>query len=59
MIISFGRRYIFVHVPKTGGTSLALVLEERAKADDILIGDTPKAKLRKSRLKTLNPAGRL
>ena len=59
MIISFGRRYIFVHIPKTGGTSLAHALEERAMANDILIGDTPKAKRRKSRLKTLNPAGRL
>ena len=59
MIISRGRHYIFVHIPKTGGTSLATALEARAMADDILIGDTPKAKRRKGRLKSLTPAGRL
>jgi len=59
MIISRVRHYIFVHIPKTGGTSLATALEARAMADDILIGDTPKAKRRKGRLKSLTPAGRL
>jgi len=59
MIISRGRRYIFVHIPKTGGTALALALEARAKKDDILIGDTPKARQRRGRLKGLNAAGRL
>ncbi|WP_323763522.1 sulfotransferase family 2 domain-containing protein [Marinovum sp.] len=59
MIISRGRRYIFVHIPKTGGTAMALALEARAKADDILIGDTPKALRRRGRLKTLSPRGRL
>lgn len=59
MIISHGRRYIFVHAPKTGGTSLTLALEARAKADDILVGDTPKAKNRRNRLSDLTPAGRL
>jgi hypothetical protein len=59
MIISRGRRYIFVHAPKTGGTSMALALEARAMADDILIGDTPKALKRRRRLKGVKSAGRL
>lgn len=59
MIISPGRRFIFVHMPKTGGTSLALALEDRAKRDDLLIGDTPKARRRRNRLKGLVAAGRL
>ncbi|MEZ5685116.1 MAG: sulfotransferase family 2 domain-containing protein [Paracoccaceae bacterium] len=59
MIISRGRRYIFVHIPKTGGTALALALEGRAMADDLLIGDTPKAQRRRGRLKGVQTAGRL
>lgn len=59
MIISRGRRYIFVHIPKTGGTALSLALEARAMKDDILIGDTPKALRRRARQKTLLGSGRL
>jgi hypothetical protein len=59
MIISHGRKYIFVHIPKTGGTSLALALEGRAQKDDVLIGDTPKAKNRRKRLKDVQTSGRL
>lgn len=59
MIISHGRRYILVHIPKTGGTALTLALEARAMKDDILIGDTPKARARRGRLKALRSAGRL
>lgn len=59
MIISTGRRYIFVHIPKTGGTALGLALEARAARDDILIGDTPKARARRGRVRTLKAAGRL
>ena len=59
MIISSGRRYIFVHIPKTGGTSLTLALEGRAMKDDILIGDTPKARQRRGRLAGLPARGRL
>lgn len=59
MIVSPGRGYVFVHIPKTGGTALALALEARARADDILIGDTPKARQRRHRLKGVASAGRL
>lgn len=59
MIISPGRGYIFVHIPKTGGTSLAIALETRAMKDDILIGDTPKAIRRRGRLKGAQTRGRL
>ena len=59
MIISKSRNYVFVHIPKTGGTALTLALEDRAAADDIIIGDTPKAKRRKKRLEALTPQGRL
>ncbi|MDF0596114.1 sulfotransferase family 2 domain-containing protein [Psychromarinibacter halotolerans] len=59
MIISHGRRFVFVHIPKTGGTSLSLALEARAMKDDILIGDTPKAKQRRGRLKGVQTRGRL
>ncbi|WP_422072135.1 Type II secretory pathway, pullulanase PulA [Tranquillimonas rosea] len=59
VILSPGRGYVFVHIPKTGGTALALALEARAMKDDILIGDTPKALRRRQRLGRLPPAGRL
>lgn len=59
MIISPGRSFIFVHIPKTGGTAMALALENRAMKDDILIGDTPKAIRRRGRLKGVQTAGRL
>ncbi|MBL4917985.1 sulfotransferase family 2 domain-containing protein [Szabonella alba] len=59
MIISRGRRFIFVHIPKTGGTALSLALEARAMKDDILIGDTPKARARRRRLQGVKAQGRL
>jgi hypothetical protein len=59
VIVSPGRGYVFVHIPKTGGTSMALALEARAMKDDILIGDTPKARRRKGRLVGVATAGRL
>ena len=59
MILSRGRRFIFVHIPKTGGTALSLALEARAMKDDILIGDTPKARARRGRLGGVKSQGRL
>jgi hypothetical protein len=59
MILSRGRRYIFVHAPKTGGTSLALMLEDKAMKDDIMLGDTPKAKKRRGKVKGIETSGRL
>ncbi|WP_406645335.1 sulfotransferase family 2 domain-containing protein [Aliisedimentitalea scapharcae] len=59
MILSTGRSYVFVHMPKTGGTALALALEARAKSDDIMLGDTPKARNRRRRVRDAPTAGRL
>lgn len=59
MILSRGRRYIFVHIPKTGGTALALALEDRAMKDDVMLGDTPKAVKRRRRTKGVQASGRL
>lgn len=59
MILSRGRRFIFVHIPKTGGTALTLALEARAMKHDILIGDTPKARARKGRWQGVKSCGRL
>lgn len=59
MILSRGRRFIFIHIPKTGGTALTLALEGRAMKEDILIGDTPKARERKGRIAGVKARGRL
>lgn len=59
MILSRGRRYIFIHIPKTGGTALTLALEARAMKDDVIVSDTPKGRARKRRLAGVEAAGRL
>ncbi|MFL4468424.1 sulfotransferase family 2 domain-containing protein [Tateyamaria armeniaca] len=59
MILSPGRKYVFIHAPKTGGTSMALALEGRAMKDDIMLGDTPKARKRRHRVKDAQTRGRL
>ncbi len=59
MIVSPGRSFVFVHMPKTGGTALSLAIEARARPDDILIGDTPKARRRHKRIAGLPARGRL
>lgn len=59
MILSRGRGYLFVHIPKTGGTALTLALEARAMRDDIILSDTPKGRARRRRVQGLQAAGRL
>lgn len=59
MILSRGRRYIFIHIPKTGGTAMALALESRAMKDDIMLGDTPKARKRRKKVDPAQASGRL
>ncbi|KIC50958.1 sulfotransferase family 2 domain-containing protein [Tateyamaria sp. ANG-S1] len=59
MILSTGRNYVFIHAPKTGGTAMALALEDRAMKDDIMLGDTPKALKRRRRVQGTKTHGRL
>jgi hypothetical protein len=41
MIISNSKRFVFVHVPKTGGSSVTSALLEGAQWNDIVLGATP------------------
>ncbi len=59
MILSRGRGYLFIHIPKTGGTAMAQALEGRAMKDDIMLGDTPKARRRRHRAASAKARGRL
>lgn len=59
MIVSHRHRYVFVHIPKTGGTSLTLALEQRLGKDDIVLSDTPKGRNRRRRVRGVTTRGRL
>ena len=59
MIYSPARRFLCLHPPKTGGTSVLMAYEARARADDVLVGDTPKAVRRRRRQRALVTSGRL
>lgn len=41
MIISNSRQYVFVHVPRTGGTSITQALQPTTAWNDIVVGGTP------------------
>lgn len=59
MIISPSRYFVFVHPPKTGGTAISLAYEERARPDDLLFGDTPKATKRQGNFNRKHPHRKL
>jgi len=59
VFLSRGRGFLFVHIPKTAGTALTIALESRALKDDIIAGDTPKARARARRQQGLSCRGRL
>lgn len=59
MILSRGRRFIFVHIPKTGGTALTLALEAQRLADDIIIGGSPPTRFQKRAWRGVKTHGRL
>src|SRR5258708_2149793 len=41
MIISHSRRFIFVHIHKTGGTSVELALDKFLSWNDLVLGGSP------------------
>ncbi|WP_284162679.1 Type II secretory pathway, pullulanase PulA [Frigidibacter sp. SD6-1] len=59
MYLSRGRRFLFLHAPKTGGTALTLALEARAMKDDVIVADTPKGRSRAGRQTAIRTVGRL
>lgn len=41
MIISHSRRFVFIHIHKTGGTSMEVALDPHLAWNDLVIGSTP------------------
>lgn len=53
MIISYSNNFIYIHLEKTGGTSIEFALDPTLLSDDIIIGSTPRGEASEGKYGTL------